>query len=94
MNVNLTPFLVLGALLVLSVVVMIVWRQAVARREDDTLHVSHGSSAVSQQVDVAHRLDAIDKWGKTLTVVTVVYCLIVGALFVYQQWLRASNLGL
>jgi hypothetical protein len=94
MNVNLTPFLVLGALLVLSVVVMIVWRQSVARREDDTLHVSHGGSAVSQQLDVAHRLEVIDKWGKTLTVVTVVYCLIVGALFVYQQWLRASNLGL
>jgi hypothetical protein len=94
MHINLTPFLVLGALLVLSVVAMIVWRQAVARREDDTLHVTHGGTAVSQQFDVAHRLEVIDKWGKTLTVVTVVYSLIVGALFVYQQWLRASNLGM
>ena len=92
--INLTPFIVLGALLVLSVVSMIVWRQSVARREDDTLHVTHGATAVTEQVEVAHRLDIIDKWGKVLTVVTVVYSVVVGALFVYQQWVRASNLGM
>jgi hypothetical protein len=94
MNINLAPFLALGAVLVISVICMIIWRQVIARREDDTLHVTHGGSAVSQQMDVAHRLDVIDKWGKTLTIVTVVYCLIVGAIFVYQQWVRASNLGM
>lgn len=94
MNLNLTPFIVLGVLLMLSVVALIAWRQAIARREDDSLHVTHGAGAVSQQTEIANRLDAIDKWGKTLTVVTVVYCLIVGAVFVYQQWVRASNLGM
>jgi hypothetical protein len=94
MNINLMPFLVLGALLMLSVACMIAWRQAVARHEDDSLHVTHGAGALKEQSSVASRLDAIDKWGKTLTVVTVVYCLIVGALFVYQQWVRASNLGM
>lgn len=94
MNLNLTPFIVLGVLLLLSVAGMIVWRQSIARREDDSLHVTHGAGAVTQQTEVANRLDAIDKWGKMLTVVTVIYCLIVGAAFVYQQWMRASNLGM
>ena len=93
MNMNLTPFVVLAAVMVLAVVVLIVWRQAIARREDDTLHVLHGATAVPEQVSVAHKLDAIDKWGKMLTVVTVVYCAIIGALVMYQQWIRATNLG-
>jgi len=94
MNVNLTPFLVLGALLTLSVIVMIIWRQAVARSEDSTIHVLSDANAVPQQVSVAARLDVIDRWGKLLTIVTVLYVVIVGSLFVYQQWVRASNLGI
>lgn len=93
MNLNLTPFVVLAAVMVLTVVVLIVIRQAIARKEDDTLHVLHGATVVPQQESVAHKLDFIDKWGKMLTIITVIYCSIVGALFVYQQWLRASNLG-
>ncbi len=92
MNVNLGPFLVLGALLALSVIVMIIWRQAVARSEDDTLHVLQ-ERAVPNQVAVANKLEVIDKWGKILTVITVIYLLVVGVLYVYQQWIQASNLG-
>jgi hypothetical protein len=71
MNLNLTPFVVLAAVMVLTVVVLDRLRQAIARREDDTLHVLHGH-AVPEQVSLAHKLDAIDKWGKRLTVITVV----------------------
>jgi hypothetical protein len=91
---NLMPFAVLGGLLVLSVLVLLVMRQVIARREDDTLHVLHGVSAVSEQSAVAQKLEVIDKWGKLLTVVAIVYCSIIGALFMYQQWTRASNLGM
>jgi hypothetical protein len=37
---------------------------------------------------VAQKLDLIDKWGKIVTVVTVVYGLIIGALYVYQSWMQ------
>jgi hypothetical protein len=94
MHVNLTPFIVLGALMVLSVIALIVVRQSIARKEDDSLHVLHGAAVAPEQVTVAHKLDAIDKWGKIVTVVTVVYCIVVGALVMYQQWVRASNLGM
>jgi len=90
---DLSPFIVFGAVLVLAVAAMIAWRQTVARREDDTLHVLSDAGAVPEQVSVAQKLDVIDKWGKLLTVVTAIYVVVVGGLYVYQQWVRASNLG-
>ena len=52
------PFIVLWALLALTVLALFVWRKTV------------------------------DKWGKIVTVVTVVYGLIIGALYVYQSWMQ------
>ena len=71
---------------------MIAWRKVVSRQEDDSLHVLDGG-AVTHQVDVTHKLDVIDKWGKILTVVTVVYGLILGALYLYQSWIEMSHIG-
>ncbi len=90
MHLNLVPFIVLWGLLAISVIVMIVWRKLVASEEDDTLHVLQGS--VAQQVTVAHKLEVIDKWGKILTVIAVVSGLLLGAVYVYQSWVTASNI--
>jgi len=92
-NINLTPFVVLGVLLVMTVIAMIIWRKVVASAEDDALHVLDARAHITDQLTVAQRLEWIDKWGKTLTVITVVYVIIVGSLVVYQQFVRASNLG-
>ena len=93
MNLNLGPFIVLEALLAVSVLTLFIWRKTVAHNEDDSLHVLHQSTAVSQQAAVAHKLDVIDKWGKILTVLTVVFGLAVGAAYVYSGFVKASNLG-
>jgi len=90
MHVNLVPFIVLWALLAASVLVLIVWRKMVANSEDDTLHVLQGS--VAQQVTVAQKLEVIDKWGKILTVITLVFGLILGAAYVYQNFVQLSNI--
>jgi uncharacterized membrane protein len=90
MNFNLVPLIVLWSLLAISVIVMVVWRKMVASGEDDTLHVLQGS--VAQQVTVANKLEMIDKWGKILTIVTVVSGVIIGALWVYQSYVTASNI--
>lgn len=51
------------------------------------IHVSEAAtSATSQQVTVSQKLDQIDKWGKTLTVVVVVYGIVLGGIYVYQSW--------
>jgi hypothetical protein len=66
-------------MLALAVIVLLVWRKMVASKEDDQLHVLHG--AVTDQVSVASKLDAIDKWGKILTVVAVVLGLLIAAAY-------------
>jgi len=90
MHVNLVPFIVLWVLLAASVLVLIVWRKMVANQEDDTIHVLQGS--VAQQVTVAHKLEVIDKWGKILTVVTLVYGLILGGTYIYLNFVAMSNI--
>jgi hypothetical protein len=90
MNFDLRPLIVLWGLLAASVLVLIVWRKAVARNEDDQLHVLH-TDAVPQQAQVAQKLEQIDKWGKIVTAVTVAFGLLIAGIFVYQTWMLAST---
>jgi hypothetical protein len=90
MNLTLTPFVALWGVLAASVLVLIVWRKAVGRNEDDTLHVLHGE-ALPQQAAVAHKLDVIDRWGKTLTIVTVAFGVLIAGVFVYQTWVQTTT---
>jgi ABC-type uncharacterized transport system involved in gliding motility auxiliary subunit len=93
MNINLTPFMILAALLLTSVAAMVIWRKVVAREEDDNLHVLDAKPRISQQLTMAQRLEVIDKWGKLLTIVTVGYLLIVAALVIWKQFTVGGNLG-
>jgi hypothetical protein len=89
MQLILMPLLVVWGLLALSVAVLFAWRQMIARNEDDTLHVMDG--VVTQQTTVAHKLEIIDKWGKILTVITVVLGVVLGAAFVLKQFASGGN---
>jgi len=81
------PFVVLWALLALVVLALVVYRRFISADEDDMIHVSDASgSTAAHQVSVARKLEQIDKWGKMLTVTTVVYGLILGGIYVYQSW--------
>jgi len=92
MNLNLFPFAVLWAVMAIGVIALIVIRKRIASGEDDTLHVMEGDAAmIPHQKEIAHKLEVVDRWGKSLTVLTVVFGLIVGALWVYQGWVSASN---
>ncbi len=89
MHIDLRPLVVLWAVLAVIVTALVVWRFKVARQEDDTIHVLHGGT--SQQSAVAHKLENIDKWGKVLTVVTIAFGVLVGALYFYQVWVQQST---
>lgn len=89
MNVNLVPFAVVWALLATVVLILIVYRLMVARREDDTLHLIH-ATGTPQQV-IAQKLEVIDRWGKILTVVTILYGVGIGAAYLYQNFVRSST---
>jgi len=90
MNFDFRLLLALWALLAVSVIVLIVWRKTVARNEDDQLHVLQ-TAAVTQQAEVAHKLEVIDKWGKIVTAVTVAYGALIAGLFIYQTWMQTST---
>jgi len=84
MNINLLPYAVFWAVLAIVVLFLIVYRKSVSSREDDSIHLEGGIA--SEQVTLGHRLAMIDSWGKTLTVVTVVYGVALAALYLYQVW--------
>jgi hypothetical protein len=87
MNFNLLPFTVLWMALALVVIGLIAYRQWIAKNEDDSLHIADSEMGmVSQQVVVAHKLDIVDRWGKALTVVALVYGLAVAGIYLLQGW--------
>jgi ABC-type iron transport system FetAB permease component len=91
-NVNLMPYFVLWVALAAVVIGMIIWRKTVSSHEDETLHVLD-AGALNQQVSVGHKLETIDKWGKILTAIAVVFGLILGAIYMYQSWVAMSKIG-
>lgn len=92
MNINLTPYFVLWIVLAAVVLVMLIWRKAVTSHEDETLHVMD-TGAVTQQLNVSHKLEVIDRWGKILTAIAVIFGLVIGALYMYQSWVAMSKIG-
>lgn len=95
MNSHMMPFVIVWV--VLAVVVLLAWRKLVTNREDDTLHVAEPDTVqegvMKEQVGVAHEIEQIDKWGKILTIVAVVYGLILAGVYFYHTWTASSNLG-
>jgi len=86
MNISFVPFAVLWALLAIVVLSLIAYRKMVSLQEEETLHLSDAAEANHQAV-IARKLDWIDKWGKLLTVVAVVYSVLLAAAYTYHVWL-------
>jgi len=84
MNINLIPYAVFWAVLALIVVFLILYRNAVTHREDDSIHLE--GNVTHDQIALAHKLELIDKWGKSLTVVAIVFGLALAAIYLYQVW--------
>jgi hypothetical protein len=85
MQLNLIPYLAIWSVFALAVIVLLIMRKMVSSKEDDQLHVLDGAPT-TQQVTVAHKLDVIDKWGKILTVITVLFGLAIGAIYVVSTF--------
>jgi len=91
MSINLLPFTILWMIMALVVVGMLGYRRWVSRNEDDTLHVMDSDAGiVPQQAALSVKLESIDKWGKLLTVIALVYGLLVGCAYLYQSWVAAQ----
>ncbi len=92
MNINLTPFAILWALLAAVVLALIGYRKVVSTKDDETIHVLN-AAVPAQQAQIAHKLDQIDKWGKLLTIIAVIYGLVLFVGYTYQTFMQSSGLG-
>ena len=85
---------VLWSLLVIATIGLALYRKLVVPREDDLIHVAESEEKlIPQQVKIAKKLDAIDRWSKILTISTLVFGLVIAAIFLYQGWVQNSKLG-
>jgi hypothetical protein len=63
------------------------YRKFVSMHEDSFIHIGEGEEKmIPQQIEVAHKLDVVDHWGKLLTVVTVAAGLLLSAIYLFEAW--------
>jgi hypothetical protein len=75
-----------------SVIALAIYRNVLARGECDVLHLRENElPLVPYQEEFGRRLEKLDFWGKALTVASVCYGLVLGALFLYQIWTQSLN---
>lgn len=90
-----STFLMLVAswgLLGLTVLILAVYKSKLGRQEDDHIHFSDREAAlVTSQAQVAHRLEVVEKWGKTLTVILLLYGIALGAYYLYNLFQLQST---
>ena len=73
--------------LTLTVIGLAIARKIAARNEDDLVHLAAGAErAISQQVAVANKLEWFDHWGKTLTVASGLFALVLVSIMLYTAW--------
>jgi hypothetical protein len=90
MNTNLTPFVVIWAFLGATTLGLALYRKLLSLREDDYIHVADSQTKlVSEQFTLARKMDAIDKWGKSITVLTLVAGLAIAGAYLYQGYLES-----
>ena len=84
-----TTFVIFWAILGLATLALALYRKFVTMGEDDYLHLSAGEQRyIPQQVATFRKIGSIDRWGITMTIVTVALGLALAALYLYQAALR------
>jgi hypothetical protein len=84
-----TTFVIFWAILGVATLALALYRKFVTMREDDYVHLAASEERlIPQQVATFKKIGAIDRWGITMTIVTVVLGLALAALYLYQAAVR------
>jgi hypothetical protein len=88
-----TPYIAIWAVLAVAILILAGWRQFIDVHEDDSIHLHEGQAGLIQdQVALAHKIQLIDRVGKTLTLMAALYGLAICGWVVYQQWIGSMKL--
>ena len=80
-----TTFVIFWAILGLATLALAGYRKLASMREDPFLHLSPGAEGlIPQQVAMSRKISSIDRWGITMTVVTLVLGLALAGMYIYQ----------
>jgi hypothetical protein len=71
-----------------ATLVLAIYRKVLStHNENDVVHLSAGEEKeIPRQVVLARKMGSIDRWGKTMTVLTVVIGLGLATAYLYQAW--------
>ncbi len=83
---QLTTFVVTRASLAIMVLALALARYLVSLREEDSIHIGVAEKRlITKQMGIVHRLDSIDRRGKSLTILTVALGLVLAGLYLHQR---------
>ena len=80
-----TPFVIVWSCLAVAVLALAIFRNLQSLHEDDNIHITAGEQQmIPQQQAFFRKMDALDRWGKSLTILTVATGLILAAMYIWQ----------
>ncbi len=83
---QLTTYVAVWSCLAVVVLALALIRYLVSLHEDDNMHLGPSEKGlITKQMVFFRHLDAIDRWGKTLTVVALLGGLLLASIFLYQR---------
>jgi hypothetical protein len=89
---SITPFFIGWCVLGVPTAGLALYRKFVSMREDDLVHIGEGEEKlIPNQIAIGHKLTVVDRWGKTLTILTGVYGLLLAGAYLYQGWVETSH---
>jgi hypothetical protein len=78
---------IVWAALTTVVLMLAIFRKFSTRKDDVYVHLADAEAPViSQQLTVARKLETIDYWGKTLTVVDAAYLVVLIGIVCFKAW--------
>lgn len=91
---NLIPYIAFWSVCGLAVLALALYRKIVTFHGDDEfVHLTDGEQRlIPQQVARGHKLEVIDRWGKSLTIFTVALGVAIAGVVLYQAWLTSIQL--
>ncbi len=82
-----TPIVMIWVVLGVATLGLALYRKLITANEEDLIHLGPGEERqIPEQAALARKLEAIDRYGKILTIVTIALGVAIGIAYMYQAW--------